>query len=161
MAVSISAVEASQPARLVNAAADVGAMASRLDSLIETQREAVAELRDGWTGVAADAAIARGEQNLASQEALRDTLKALQGVLFSGGGQLDSARTALLNMVGGLRAQGWQISDDGVATPPPTLSEAFRSVPQAYTLMMQKLLRTIALIDDETAGRFPSFEPGG
>ena len=161
MATSISAVEASQPARLVDAAAEVGAMALRLDSLIETQRGSVAALRDGWTGDAADAAVARGEQNLAVQETLRDDLQALQDVLSSGGGQLNSARTALLDMVGGLRSQGWEISDDGVATPPPNLSEAFRSVPQAYTLMLQKLLRTYAVIDEETAGRFPVFEPGG
>ncbi|MFI5506051.1 WXG100 family type VII secretion target [Mycobacterium sp. NPDC051804] len=161
MATSISAVEASQPARLVDAAAEVGAMASRLESLIDTQRGTLAELRNGWTGEAADAAIARGEQNLAVQETLRGKLQTLHDVLSSGGGQLNSARTALLDMVSGLRSQGWEISDDGVATPPPNLSEAFRSVPQAYTLMMQKLLTTYAVIDDETAGRFPVFEPGG
>lgn len=145
----------------MEAADEVGAMASQLDNLITTQRDSVAELRDGWTGAAADAAIARGEQNLASQEALRDDLQTLQGVLSSSGGQLNSARTALLDMVGGLRSQGWQISDDGVATPPPNLSDAFRSFPEAYTLMMQKLLKTYDVIDDDTAGRFPLFEPGG
>jgi hypothetical protein len=136
-------------------------MASQLDRLIAAQRDSVAELRDGWTGTAADAAIARGEQNLASQEELRDNLQTLQGVLSSGGGQLNSARTALLDMVGELRAQGWQISDDGVASPPPNLSEAFRSFPHAYTLMLQKLLKTYAVIDDDTAGRLPLFVPGG
>ncbi|WP_333894617.1 hypothetical protein [Mycolicibacterium gadium] len=161
MATSISAVEASQPGRLVSAAADVGAMAAQLDHLITVQRDSIAELRDGWTGGAADAAIARGEQNLATQEALRDKLQTLQGVLASGGGQLNSARTALLDMVGELRGQGWEISDDGVAAPPPNLSEAFRSVPQAYTLMIRRLLETYDLIDDETAESFPIFEPGG
>lgn len=145
----------------MSAAADVGAMASQLDHLITMQRGSIAELRDGWTGEAADAAIARGEQNLATQEALRDKLQTLQGVLASGGGQLDSARTALLDMVGELRGQGWEISDDGVTTPPPNLSEAFRSVPQAYTLLIQRLLETYDVIDDETAGGFPVFEPGG
>ncbi|WP_163688746.1 WXG100 family type VII secretion target [Mycolicibacterium gadium] len=161
MATSISAVEASQPERLASAAADVGHMASQLDHLITMQRDSIAELRDGWTGEAADAAVARGEQNLATQEALRDKLQTLQGVLASGGGQLNSARTALLDMVGELRGQGWEISDDGVTTPPPNLSEAFRSVPQAYTLMIQRLLETYDVIDDETAGGFPIFEPGG
>lgn len=161
VAISISAVEASQPDRLIAAAAEVGAMASQLDSLITTQRASVAELREGWSGSAADAAIARGEQNLANQEALRDRLQILQGVLSSGGGQLNSARTALLDMVGELRGQGWHITDDGVTTPPPNLSEAFRSFPQAYTLMIQKLLRTYDVIDDDTASRFPIFEPGG
>jgi len=161
VATSISAVEASQPARLVDAADEVGAMASQLDRLVEIQRGSLGELRDGWTGDAADAAVARGEQNLATQETLRDNLQTLQGVLSSGGGQLNSARRALLDMVGNLRGQGWQISDDGVATAPPNLSEAFRSFPQAYTLMMQKLLNTYEVIDNETAGRFPLFEPGG
>lgn len=161
MAISISAVEASQPDRLITAAAEVGTMASQLDSLIASQRDSVAELRKSWSGSAADAAIARGEQNLANQEALREKLQTLQRVLSSGGGQLNSARTALLDMVGALRGQGWQITDDGVTTPPPNLSEVFRSYPQAYTLMIQKLLRTFDVIDDDTAGRFPIFEPGG
>lgn len=161
VAISISAVEASQPDRLLAAADEVGTMASQLDSLITTQRDSVTELREGWSGSAADAAIARGEQNLAKQEALRDKLQTLQGVLASGGGQLNSARTALLDMVSELRGQGWQITDDGVTTPPPYLSEAFHSFPRAYTLMLQKLLRAYAAIDDDTAGRFPIFEPGG
>ena len=161
VATSISAVEASQPDRLVAAATEVSAMASQLDRLITRQRDSITELREGWSGSAADAAIARGEQNLATQEALRDRLQTLQGVLSSGGGQLNSARTALLDMVGGLRSQGWQISDDGVTTPPPNLSEAFRSFPQAYTQMIQKLLKTYGVIDDATAARFPIFEPGG
>ena len=158
MATSISAVEASQPERLVSAATEVGAHATQLDNLIATQRDSVNKLREGWSGSAADAAIARGEQNLATQEALRDKLQTLQGVLSSGGGQLGSARTALLDMVSHLRGQGWQISDDGVATPPPNLPEVFRSFPQAYTRMIQKLLKTYDSIDGETASRLPTFE---
>jgi hypothetical protein len=158
---SISAVEASQPERLISAAADVGAMATQLDNLIATQRDSITALRDGWSGGAADAAIARGEQSLAIQEELRDRLQTLQGVLASGGQQLNSARTALLDMVSELRGQGWEVSDDGITTPPPTLSETFRSVPQAYTLMIQRLLEIYAAIDDETAGSFPTFAPGG
>jgi hypothetical protein len=161
VATSISAVEASQPERLVSAATEVGARAAQLDSLITAQRDSVTQLRGGWSGAAATAAIARGEQNLASQEALRDKLQTLQGVLASGGGQLGTTRTALLDMVGRLRGQGWQISDDGVATPPPNLSEAFRSYPQAYTRMIQRLLKTYEGIDGETAGRFPTFDEDG
>lgn len=161
MATSISAVEASQPERLVSAATEVGAQATQLDNLITTQRASVNKLRDGWSGSAADEAIARGEQNLALQEALRDKLQTLQRVLSSGGGQLDSARSALLDMVGQLRGQGWQISDDGIATPPSYLSEAFRSYPQAYTLLIQKLLKTYDRIDSETAGSFPAFDEWG
>ena len=158
MATSISAVEASQPERLVSAANEVGAHATQLDNLIATQRDSVNTLREGWSGSAADAAIARGEQNLATQEALRDKLQTLQGVLSSGGRQLGSARTALLDLVGQLQGQGWHISDDGVATPPPNLPEVFRSYPQAYTQMIQKLLKAYDGIDVETAGRFPTFE---
>jgi hypothetical protein len=160
VATSISAVEASEPGRLLSAADEVGAQLAQLDSLIATQRDAVAQLRDGWSGQATDAAIARAEQHLATQEALRDQLQILQGVLASGGGQLDSARSALLDMVSQLRGQGWQISDDGVATAPANLSEVFHSFPQAYTQLIQKLLETYDVIDDETAGRFPTFDLG-
>jgi hypothetical protein len=158
VATSISAVEASQPGRLLSAADEVGAQLSQLTSLIATQRDAVTQLRDGWSGQAADAAIARAVQHLANQEALRDQMQILQDVLTSGGGQLDSARSALLDMVSQLRGQGWDISDDGVATAPPYLSEVFHSFPQAYTQLIQKLLETYDVIDDETAGRLPTFD---
>lgn len=160
MATSISAVAASQPDRLVTAAAEVGTQATQLDNLITAQRDSVNKLREGWSGSAADAAIARGEQNLAIQESLREKLQTLQGVLSSGGGQLSSARTALLDMVGQLRDQGWHISDDGVAAPPPNLPEVFRSVPQAYTQMIQKLLKTYDGIDSAAAGSVPAFDEG-
>lgn len=161
VATSISAVEASQPGRLISAADEVGAQVSQLSNLIATQRDALTQLRDGWSGFAADAAITRGEQDLANQEELRDKLQTLQSALSSGGRQLDSARSALLDIVGRLRGQGWQISDDGVATPPPHLSDVFRSFPQAYTQLIQKLLTTYESIDGETAQSFPTFEPGG
>jgi uncharacterized protein YukE len=161
VAISISAVEASQPERLVSAAIEIGARTAQLDSLISTQRESVNKLREGWSGSAANAALARGQQNLASQEALREKLQTLQGVLATGGGRLSSARTALLDMVVQLRSQGWQISDEGVATPPPTLPEVFRSYPQAYTQMIQRLLKTYDGIDGDTAGRVPTFDEDG
>jgi uncharacterized protein YukE len=159
VASSISAVEASQPERLVSAAADVGARAGQLDSLIETQRRSMSELRTGWSGTAADAALARGERDLAKQESVRDKLRTLNSALESGGGQLGSTRTALLDMVNSLRGQGWQISDDGVATPPANLNEVFRSYPLAYTTMIQRLLQTFDSIDRDTAGKFPTFDP--
>ncbi len=161
VATSISAVEASQPERLVSAATEVGARTAQLDRLISTQRESVNKLREGWSGSAANAALARGEQNLASQQALREKLQTLQGVLATGGGQLSSARTALLDMVGRLRSQGWQISDDGVATPPPNLPKVFRSYPQAYTQMIRRLLKAYDSIDGDTAGRVPTFDEDG
>ncbi len=161
MATTISAVEASQPERLVSAAADVAAQTARLDTLISAQRESVNTLREGWSGDAADAAIARGEQHLVGQEALRDKLRTLQEVLATGGGQLHSTRIALLEMVEQLRSQGWQISDDGVATPPPSLHGVFHSYPQAYTLMLRRLLETYDDIDGVTAGRVPTFDDGG
>ncbi len=159
MATSISAVEASQPQRLVSAAADVGTRAAQLDTLIQTQRQSVTKLRSGWAGTAADAAVTRGEQNLASQEELRDKLRTLQSVMASGGGQLTSARTALLDMVSQLRSRGWQVSDNGVATPPPNLPRVFGSYPQAYTTMLQRLLSAYDTIDGDTATKFPTFEP--
>lgn len=161
VATSISAVEASQPERLVSAAADVGARTAQLDSLIAAQRESVSKLREGWSGTAANAAISRGERNLASQEVLRDKLQTLQGVMATGGDQLGSTRTALLDMVGQLRSQGWQVSDDGLATPPPNLPEVFRSYPQAYTQLIQRLLKTYDGIDSDTAGKFPTFDDKG
>jgi len=161
VATSISAVGASQPEHLVSAAAELGTRAAQLDTLIQTQRESIDKLRERWSGTAAAAAISRGEQNLAIQEALRDKLQTLQVVMVTGGGQLASTRIALLDMVGQLQGQGWQISDDGVATPPPNLPDVFRSYPQAYTQMIQRLLKTYDVIDGATASRFPTFDETG
>jgi hypothetical protein len=59
--------------------------------------------------------------------------------------------------VDSLRSQGWQVSDDGVATPPPELPPALKGTAPAWTSIVQRLLTTFDDIDRQTAGNFPKF----
>jgi hypothetical protein len=80
-------------------------------------------------------------------------------VLQTGGTHLAQARSAILGIVNSLRKQGWQVSDTGVATPPPTLPAVLRGTATAWTAIVQKLLNTFGEIDNQTAGSLPEFSP--
>jgi hypothetical protein len=82
-----------------------------------------------------------------------------QQVLHAGGTHLAQARAAILGIVKSLRGQGWQVSDSGVATPPPNLPPVFKSTAAAWTAIVQKLLTTFGQIDAQTAGNLPKFSP--
>ncbi|BBY27242.1 alpha/beta hydrolase [Mycolicibacterium sediminis] len=148
---TVSTVEASRPDRLVAAASDLGGKISALDAEIASQRQALAALRASWQGQAATAAIAKAEQTLNQQEDLRARLSALQQVLRSGGTQMSETRTALLVVVEMLRHTGWQVADDGTATPPP-FPALLRLMAPAWTALVKKLLAVFAAIDGQTAG---------
>lgn len=150
LSVTVSTVEASRPDRLLTAAADLGGRIAALDSAMTTQRQALATMRSWWQGQAARAAILKAEQNLDRQEELRARLSALQQVLRSGGTQLSFTRTGLLSVVEMLRAVGWQVADDGTATPPPA-PPILRLLAPAWTALLQKLLAVFADIDAQTA----------
>lgn len=164
---TVSTVQASRPEQLVAAAADLGTKIVTLDATMTTQRQALAHMRTSWQGQAASAAIIKAEQNLNRQEELRARLSALQQALNAGGIQLGFTRNGLLATVGMLRAVGWQIADDGTATPPP-LPPILRLMAPAWTAILQKLLAVFAQIDAQTAaavqaaiaGPVPETPPG-
>ncbi|MFY1621388.1 hypothetical protein, partial [Micromonospora sp. WMMD736] len=147
---SLSTVEASQPERLVSAAAAIGGKIAQLDGAMAEQRQALAQLRGSWEGQAANAAIAKAEQNLNKQEELRARLSALQSALQSGGSQLSSTKRAVLSLVNTLRATGWQVADDGTATAPP-FPPLLKLFEPAWTAIIQKLLAVFDQIDAQTA----------
>lgn len=167
MSVTVSTVQASQPQRLIASAADLGTKISALDAAMTDQRRALAHLREAWQGQAANAAMARAEQNLNQQEELRARLGALQRALQSGGSQLDSTRTGLLAVVGVLRAAGWRVADDGTATPPP-IPPILRLLAPGWTAIIKRLLAVFTEIDATTAaaisaavgGPVPATPPG-
>lgn len=167
LSVTVSTVQASQPEQLVTAASDIRGKISSLDAAIASQRQALAHLRASWQGKAATAAVAKAEQNLDRQEELRARLSALQEALQSGGSQLSSARTAVLFVVEMLRGTGWQVADDGTATPPP-FPVILRLLAPAWTAIIKKLLAAFAQIDNQTAaaiaaalgGPVPETTPG-
>ena len=76
--VSLATVEASHPDSLTAAAVALGAKISSLDVGLDTQRRAVARLREAWAGGAADAALTEAERAIDRQEDLRARLKAWQ-----------------------------------------------------------------------------------
>jgi uncharacterized protein YukE len=159
MAVSVSVVEATRPEELTTAATNLGGKVAQVNSTIEAQRTAVRDLKGGWQGAAADAALARAERDLAKQTGFRDRLQQGQRALQTGGTYLGQAKGALVGIVNTLRSQGWQVSDDGVATPPPTLPPVLKSTAQAWTAAVQRLLTLFGEIDKHTAGSLPKFSP--
>ncbi|MBU9762255.1 alpha/beta hydrolase [Mycobacterium sp. TNTM28] len=167
MSVTVSTVEASRPQQLVAAAADLGTKISTLDATMNAQRQALAQLRASWEGQAASAAIAKAEQNLDQQEELRARLSALQQALQSGGTQMGYLRTGLLATVEMLRAVGWEVADDGTATPPP-FPPLLRLLAPAWTAILKKMLAVFGAIDTATAaaiaaalgGPVPETPPG-
>lgn len=164
---TVSTVQASRPEQLVASAADLGTKIATLDTTMATQRQALAQMRASWQGQAASAAIIKAEQNLNRQEELRARLSALQRALNAGGIQMGFTRNGLLATVGMLRAVGWQVSDDGTATPPP-LPPILRLMAPAWTAILQKLLAVFGQIDTQTAaaiqaaisGPIPETPPG-
>ncbi len=159
MTLSVSLVEATRPEELTTAATNLGGKLAQLNSTIDAQRTAVRDLEGGWQGTAADAALARAERDLAKQTGFRDRLQQAQRALQTGGTYLGQAKGALVGIVNTLRSQGWQVSDDGVATPPPTLPPVLKSTAQAWTAAVQRLLTVFGEIDKQTAGSLPKFSP--
>ncbi|MDX1887979.1 alpha/beta hydrolase [Mycolicibacterium sp. 050158] len=151
MSVSVSRVEKSHPETLMAAADRLSANLTRLDGAIAEQRRALDELGAAWQGRAASAATARAEADLRRQVALRARLQAMQQALQSGGAQLSSARQAVLTVVTGLRAVGWQVADDGAATPPPWFPASLTIMAVPFTALIRRLLEAFETIDQHTA----------
>jgi uncharacterized protein YukE len=157
MAVTVSLVEATRPEEWTNAATNIGDKVAQLNSTIDAQRNALRDLKGGWQGQASDAASKRAEHNISQQTRFRARLEQAQKVLQTGGTYLGQARSAILGVVNTLRGQGWQVSDDGVATPPPTLPPALKSTASGWTAIVQKLLSIFGDIDKQTAGSLPKY----
>jgi uncharacterized protein YukE len=159
MAMSVSRVEATRPEVLTTAATNLGGKVARLNSTIDAQRNTLPDLQRSWQGAAAQAALSRAERDLAKQTDFRDRLAQTQQILQTGGTHLAQARSAILGIVNSLRRQGWQVADDGVATPPPTLPTVLKGTAAAWTAAVQRLLTVFGDIDKQTAGSLPAFGP--
>jgi uncharacterized protein YukE len=165
--VSVSTVEASQPDALTAAADQLGAKITRFEVVVADQRRALDALEASWQGRASEAAIAKGEADLRAQVAMLGRLTAMRAALASGGSQLSSARSAVLTVVDGLRAVGWQVADDGTATPPPWFPAYLVVLAAPFTAILKRLLAMFDTIDQQTAaairaatGAVPPSVPG-
>ncbi|MGE2832774.1 WXG100 family type VII secretion target [Mycobacterium sp. SMC-4] len=151
MSVTVSEVEASRPDDVIAAADRLRGKVGDLDTAIGEQRRQLEIMRRHWQGAGADAAIAKGEQELARQQHLRARLHLMAETLQRGGTRLGRIRTALLAVVEPLRRTGWRISDDGVATPPWFAPLPVRALAPAHTALIKKLLGLFASADEATA----------
>jgi uncharacterized protein YukE len=116
MPVTIPQIEASQPEGLTQSATELGQKASGLASQIDAQWGTLDELRTGWQGTAADAAIAKATPTLLRMQQIHDALNRAQAFLLQGGGQLTQTRTSVLQTVSQLSGQGCR-SDPTARSP--------------------------------------------
>ncbi len=167
MSVSLSTVEGSNPAALSSAAGRLDAKITSLEASLERQRQAVARLREGWQGSAAEAAVRKAEQVINRQEELRARLVVIRQALSSGGAHLGSVRTGLMRIVGVLRATGWTVGEDGTARAPLLPVLAWMAAPMV-TALVRRLLYLFDEADRQTAaairaaqlGLVPEMPPG-
>jgi hypothetical protein len=110
---TISLVAESQPEGVIAAAARMIGSVASVEARVEAQRAALAQLASGWRGDAATAALVRAEKDLQRLLGLQIRLQATQSTPNSGGMQLSSLRTHLLDPAGQATALGGLVGDDG------------------------------------------------
>jgi WXG100 family type VII secretion target len=155
---SISTVRSSNPEALVRTAADVGARAATLQTQIDRQLVVIDNLRRGWDGASADAAIESASRTLQRMQRLHGALTALQSALQAGGTDLAQQRSRILNHVDRLQGQGWQVADDGTVSIRPgsvldvfsRLSPVQRVILQAFAARASVELKTMLAEFDAT-----------
>jgi Alpha/beta hydrolase len=152
MSVSVSVMRASQPSRLLDAAADAGRKYDELQTVIAGERESLSYLQQHWTGQAASAAIAEGLKQIGMQQRVAVRLQELQSALHNGGEQLGALRDAILDLVSSLEQLGFSVADDGTVTPHQWLvGQLLDGLAAKFTGMVKKLLQTFADVDRQTA----------
>ena len=140
MTVTIPQVEASRPEVLTQSAAQLGEKASGLSSKIDTQRATLTELKTGWQGPAADAAVAKAQPTLRQMRQIHDALNAVQTVLTEGGSALTRTRTTVLQTVAQLSGQGWQVAPDGtVSVRPGSPLDQYAKVSPSNAMKLRQL----------------------
>lgn len=152
MSVSISAVRASQPGKLVDAAETMGRTHAEMQTVIAGERELLSFLREQWSGEAASTAIAQGLADIAAQDRIARRLLNLHSALLNGGTQLEALRDALLDLVATLDRFGFAVADDGTVTPHQWLIGRFLDgLAENLTGFVKKMLRLFTDLDENTA----------
>jgi hypothetical protein len=152
MSVSVSTVKATQPDKLVDAAADMGRKYGELQAVITGERETLSALQEHWTGQAGSAAISQGLKYVGIQVRVATRLQQLQSALHNGGLQLAALRSAIMEMVQSLQEWGFAVADDGTVTPHQWLVGRFLDgLAEKFTTAVKKLLQTFDDVDRATA----------
>lgn len=141
--VTISVVEASNPDAVVAAADDVGRAASTVKTQVESHAKVSGDLRNGWEGEAATAALAAADDITTRQQKLNDALTRTQTALRDGGSQLSATRQTIVSNVAQLKQQGWDVADDGTVSVRPggPLDQLARQSPVAAMQLKQLAAR--------------------
>lgn len=152
MAVSVSTVRESQPARLVDAADAMRGKHSSLQAIVTGEREMLSFLQGHWSGDAATAALATGLRDTDRQERTAARLAHLESALRSGGLQMAALRDALLDLVATTERFGFAVADDGTVTPEQWLIGDFLdSIARNLTAFLQMMLQLFTDLDENTA----------
>jgi uncharacterized protein YukE len=147
MTVTIPQVEASRPEGLTQSATDLGQKASGLASQIETQKATLDGLRNTWHGTASDAAIAQTQTTLRRMQRMHDAMTKAQSVMQQGGTALTQTRAMVLQTVGSLSGQGWQVAPDGaVSVRPGSPLDEFAKISPSNAMKVQQLAATNSVI---------------
>jgi len=148
---TISLVAGSQPDGMLTAAARLRTSVASVEAQVAAQRTALAQLASGWRGKAAAAALVRGEKDLQRLVGLQVRLQRLQSTLNSGGVQLASLRTHILQTAGQATALGGLVNDDGSVSATGIGDLMTPAMSAAYTALLKKLLETFDAVDRATA----------
>lgn len=151
MVATISVVEATQPARLLDAADAQAADAAAVTVESEVQHRGLAVVRNIWQADAADTAVATAEKNLARQHALQAKLTNYAAALRFGGTNLGPLRSQILAMVSQARALGGMVADDGTVVGARTMGVMTAALAAAYTASLRSMLAMFNRIDATTA----------
>src|SRR6478736_2560238 len=116
-----------------------------------SQRAALAQLSSGWQGDAAKAATARAEENLRRQLQLQIRLQRIQATLISGGTQLASLRSHILDAAAQATAVGGLVGDDGSVRATGFGRLMTPVMAAAYSALLKKLLESFDGVDRATA----------
>ncbi|MGV0810465.1 WXG100 family type VII secretion target [Mycolicibacterium boenickei] len=108
----MSQVVGSNPESLLTASLNARAAAQRVNSQIDKARGQFAQLKDDWTGNAADAAQKQGREMFEDQAGYRDKLYEVAAPLAAGGTELTELRSDLKSAVDSAEDL-WDVSDDG------------------------------------------------
>jgi hypothetical protein len=138
--VTIPQVEASRPNELTQSGATLGQSATGLASRIDQQRATLDTLRAGWQGTASDAALAKATPTLEQMQRMHAAMTRAQSVLQDGGSRLAQNRTNILQTLGQLQQQGWQVGPDGsVSVRPGSTLDQYARLSPVNAMKLQQL----------------------
>ncbi|MDG4665830.1 DUF4185 domain-containing protein [Mycobacterium sp. 236(2023)] len=149
---SISMIRAQNPQGVVYAGHDLDTKAVSLDEQIGEQVRALNQLKENWSGSAANAAVATAYRNIQQQYWQHEKLAALAKAMQSGGASLVAVRDVLLTWVD-IASTLFDVSDAGVVTAkPPNDTAPWVAIAASYTKIIQQLIESF-LTTDQTVSK--------